>query len=566
MTRLLIIGGVAGGATAAARARRLDETADITVLERGPYVSYANCGLPYFISGDIERRSRLLLQTPEGFDARYGVKVRVDTEALELDRAGKRVRVRGPEGESWLEYDRLVLAQGGNPIMPPLPGHDAPHAFKLWTVPDMDRLDGFIREARPRSAVVVGGGFIGLEMAEAFQKRGLATTVVELLPTVMALMDREFGVAVRRELEASGVAVVTGVGLKAVHPGDRTVELSDGRRLPAELVLFSVGVRPELALAKAAGLELGPSGGLLVDETLRTSDPSIWAAGDMVEVVQRVSGRKVRVPLAGPANRQGRIAATNALGGAMHYGGALGTSVVKIFEATAAMTGLSERAAREAGLEVGVAVIHKDHHAGYYPGARELSLKLVYQRGSGRLLGAQAFGHAGVEKRIDVLATALHGRMTLHDLAELDLAYAPPYSSANDPVNLAAFIGENDLSGFSPLVTAAQLKAELASADPPLVLDVRTLGEWERGHVKGAVHLPVDDVRFDHHALPRGRRIVVHCRSGFRAHLAVRTLKQAGFADVANVTGGWISMLAEGGLELEGRVEPEGADRGGVEA
>ncbi|MBK9519589.1 MAG: FAD-dependent oxidoreductase [Anaeromyxobacter sp.] len=551
-TRLLIIGGVAGGATAAARARRLDEGAEITVLERGPYVSYANCGLPYFISGDIQKRSALLLQTPEGFDARYGVQVRVNTEALELDRAGRRVRVRGPEGEAWLGYDRLVLAQGGNPIMPPLPGHDAPHVFKLWTVPDMDRLDGFITGQRPRTAVVVGGGFIGLEMAEAFQKRGLATTVVELLPTVMALMDREFGVMVGRELERSGVQALTGVGVKAVHPGDHTVELSDGRRLPADLVLFSVGVRPELALAKAAGLELGPSGGLLVDETLRTSDPHVWAAGDMVEVVQKVSGKKVRVPLAGPANRQGRLAATNALGGAVRYGGALGTSVVKIFEATAAMTGLSEKAAREAGLEVGVAVIHKDHHAGYYPGARELSLKLVYQRGTARLLGAQAFGHEGVEKRIDVLATALHGRMTLHDLAELDLAYAPPYSSANDPVNLAAFIGENDLSGFSPLVTAAQLKAELASATPPLVVDVRTLGEWERGHLRGAVHLPVDDVRFDHAALPKGRRLVVHCRSGFRAHLALRTLRQLGFEDVANLTGGWLSLSAEGGFDVEG--------------
>jgi len=552
MTRLLIIGGVAGGATAAARARRLDESAEITVLERGPYVSYANCGLPYFISGDIEKRSRLLLQTPEGFDARYTVKVRVETEALEIDRPGKRVRVRGPEGESWLGYDRLVLAQGGNPIMPPLPGHDAPHAFKLWTVPDMDRLDGFIREARPRTAVVVGGGFIGLEMAEAFRRRGLETTVIELLPTVMALMDREFGVAVQRELESGGVRVVTGVGLKAVHAADRTVELTDGRLLPADLVLFSVGVRPELTLARAAGLELGPSGGLLVDETLRTSDPAIWAAGDMVEVVQKVSGKKVRVPLAGPANRQGRIAATNALGGSMRYGGALGTSVVKIFDATAAQTGLSEKAARDGGLDVGVAVIHKDHHAGYYPGARELTLKLVYQRGTGRLLGAQAFGHEGVEKRIDVLATALHGRMTLHDLAELDLAYAPPYSSANDPVNLAAFIGENDLSGFSPLVTAAQLKAELASARPPVLLDVRTLGEWERGHVKGAIHMPVDDVRFDHASLPLGRRLLVHCRTGFRAHLAVRTLKQAGFDDVANVTGGWVSMVAEGGFDLEG--------------
>lgn len=550
-TRLLIIGGVAGGATAAARARRLSEAAEITVLERGPYVSYANCGLPYFISGDIEKRSKLLLQTPEGFEARYGVKVEVKTEALEIDRKGKRVRALGPAGERWISYDKLILAQGGNPIMPPLPGADAPHVFKLWTVPDMDRLDGFIAEMKPRHAVVVGGGFIGLEMAEAFRARGLETAVVELLPTVMGVMDREFGVQVAGELAAHGVQVVTGVGVKAVG-ADKTVELSDGRRLPADLVLFSVGVRPELTLVKSAGLTLGPAGGLLVDERLQTSDPDIYAAGDMVEVLHRVSGKKIRIPLAGPANRQGRIAASNALGGTMKYGGASGTSVVKIFEATAASTGLTERVAREAGLDVGVAVIHKDHHAGYYPGARELSLKLVYERPSGRLLGAQAFGHAGVEKRIDVLATALHGRMTVHDLAELDLAYAPPYSSANDPANLAAFIAENDLSAYAPLVTAAQLKAELAGPKPPLVVDVRTLGEWGRGHLTGALHLPVDDVRFELAQLPRDRRLVLHCRSGFRAHLALRTLLENGFKDVANVTGGWVSIGLEGGFDVEG--------------
>ena len=550
-TRVLIIGGVAGGATAAARARRLDEQAEITVLERGPYVSYANCGLPYFISGDIKKRSQLLLQTPEGFDARYNIKVHVRTEALELDRAGKRVRVLGPEGERWLPYDKLILAQGGNPIMPPLPGADAANVFKLWTVPDTDRLQEYLQSAQPATAVVVGGGFIGLEMAEAFRQRGLATTVVELLPTVMGVMDRAFGVAIAHELEAHGVNVVTAVGVKAVHGDERTVELSDGRRIPADLVLFSVGVRPELTLARAAGLELGASGALLVDEYMRTSDPDVYAAGDMLEVLQKVSGRKVRIPLAGPANRQGRIAASNALGRRMRYTGALGTSVVKVFEATAGSTGLTEKAAREAGLEVGVAIVHKDHHAGYYPGAKELTLQLVYERKSARLLGAQAFGHEGVDKRIDVLATALQGKLTLEDLAELDLAYAPPYSSANDPVNLVAFVGLNDLSGDSPLVTAAQLKAELASPTPPLVLDVRTLGEYSKSHLKGAVHLPVDGLRFEHESLPRDRRIIAHCRVGFRGHLAVRTLKGLGFTNVANVTGGYLSMVAEGGFDLE---------------
>ncbi len=549
--KLLVIGGVAGGATAAARARRLSETAEITVVERGPYVSYANCGLPYFVSGEIEKRSKLLLQTPEGFDSRYRVAVKVNTEALEVDRAGHRVRVKGPEGEQWLSYDKLILAQGGSPVLPGVAGADAEHVFRLWTVPDMDRINTFLVERTPKTAVVVGGGFIGLEMAEAFRSRGLDTTVVELAPTVMGTMDREFGVLVQKQLEANGVRVLTGAGVKAVHGTRRELELSDGRRLGAELVLFSVGVKPELTLARAAGLALGKSGGLQVDEHLRTSDPDVYAAGDMVEVTHKVSGRQVRVPLAGPANRQGRIAASNALGAAMTYRGAAGTSVVKVFDATAASTGLTERAAREAGLSVGVAVLHKDHHAAYYPGAQELTLKLVYERPTGRLLGAQAFGKQGVDKRIDVLATAIQAGMDVHGLAELDLAYAPPYSSANDPVNLAAFVAENDLSGFSPVLTAAELKARLAGPNPPVVLDVRTMGEHARGHLKGALHLPVDDLRFELERVPKGRPVVVYCRSGFRAHLAVRVLKESGFGDVSNVTGGWVSLEAEGGFEVE---------------
>lgn len=545
---LVIIGGVAAGATAAARARRISEKAAITLFERGPYVSYANCGLPYFVSGDIPDRSDLLLQTPEGFRDRYGVTVHVDTEILAIDRARKVVRARDAAGEREVPYDKLILAQGGQPVMPPLPGMDAAHVFKLWTVPDMDRIHDFIAQRAPRHAVVVGGGFIGLEMAEAFRQRGLETTVIELQPTVMAVMDPEFGRRVEGELAENGVRVLTGAGVAAVREG--SVELADGRQVPADLVLFSVGVRPELTLAKAAGLTIGPSGGLLVDEHLQTSDPDIYAAGDMVEVQQRISGRRIRVPLAGPANRQGRIAASNAMGQAMRYAGALGTSVVKIFEATAAMTGLTEKAARDSGFDVGVAVIHKDHHAGYYPGAEEMALKLVYDRKTTRLLGAQAFGRAGVDKRIDVLATALVGEFTLADLAELDLAYAPPYSSANDPVNLAAFIGENDCSGFSPLVTAAELKAALADPET-FVLDVRKPPEYAKSHLKGAHNVPVDALRAQLDQLPRDRRILVHCRSGFRAHLAVRILKEHGFSRVANVTGGYVSILDEGGFETE---------------
>jgi NADPH-dependent 2,4-dienoyl-CoA reductase/sulfur reductase-like enzyme/rhodanese-related sulfurtransferase len=553
--KIVIVGGVAGGATAAARARRISESAEITLIERGPYVSFANCGLPYYVSGAIAKRSKLLLQTPEGFDARYGVKVLVDTEAVEIDRARKRVRTVGPIGDSWLPYDKLILAQGVTPITPPLPGVDSPNVFKLWTVPDVDRIKAYLDAEKPRSALIAGGGFIGLEMAEAFRERGIATTVVELMPRIMSTMDAEFGAMVAAKLEEHGVRVVTGLALKAVRGVEGKAELSDGSLIDAEVVLLSIGVRPELALAKAAGLSIGSSGGLEVDDELRTSDPEIYAAGDMVEVLHKVSGRKVRVPLAGPANRQGRIAASNALGLRMKYHGALGTSVFKAFDGVAASTGLCEKAAREAGFEVGAAVVYKDNHASYYPGGKELVLKLVYDRKSSRLLGAQAFGAEGTEKRIDVLATALQGKMTVDDLAELDLAYAPPFSSANDPVNAAAFVAQNDISGYSPLETAADLKAALSAAasggEPALVLDVRNVNEYEEGHIAGSLNIPLDELRFRLAEVPRGLRVHLHCRSGFRAHLALRILKGNGYGDLVNVTGGYMAVLAEGGFDLE---------------
>lgn len=546
--RLVVIGGVAGGATAAARARRVNEHAEITLVERGPYVSFANCGLPYFIAGEIEDRERLLLQTPDGFHRRYRVKALLHTEAVEIDRASNRVRVRGPEGETWLSYDRLILAQGGNPIIPPIPGGDAPHVFTLWTVPHMDRIHSFIEQHAPKTAVVIGGGFIGLEMAEAFAKRGVETTVVELQPTLMPPMDHEFGHQIANAFIENGVHVITGAGVTHIHGDEHEVQLADGRRVAAELVLFAVGVRPELELAKQAGLSIGASGALLVDNELRTSDQNIFAAGDMAEVEQFVSHRRVRVPLAGPANRQGRIAASNALGMHMPYDGALSTSVVKVFDATAAMTGLSDATARAAGFDVGVAIVHAGSHASYYPGARELSLKLVYEKPAGLLLGAQAFGHSGVEKRIDVLAMALRGRMTLHDLAAVDLAYAPPYSSANDPVNIAGFVGENDLSGFSPLISPQALRDELRSSAPPIVLDVRTTLEFESSHLADARNIPVDDLRDAIPDLDRDARLVIYCRAGYRGHLAMRILKEHGFTNLVNVTGGWVSLGLLGGL------------------
>jgi NADPH-dependent 2,4-dienoyl-CoA reductase/sulfur reductase-like enzyme/rhodanese-related sulfurtransferase len=548
--KLVVIGGVAGGATAAARARRLSEDAEITVIERGPYVSFANCGLPYHVSGEIPKRGKLILQTPEGFDARYRVKVLTRTAALEIDRAGKRVRVEGPEGQSWIGYDALILAQGGNPFKPGMPGADSERSFTLWNIPDMDRMLSFMKERNPESALVVGGGFIGLEMAEAFAKRGLRTTVVELTERVMPAMDREFGSMVGGVLEANGVRVLTGVGVAAYRPDERKAELSDGRLVDADMVLFSIGVKPELELAKSAGLAIGPTGGLVVDERLATSDPSIYAAGDMCEVTHKVSGRKARIPLAGPANRQGRIAASNALGLSMRYSGALGTSVFKAFDHAAASTGLTEKAAREAGFDVGVAIVAKDQHVSYYPGASELVFKLVYDRGSRRVLGAQAFGRSDVEKRIDVIAVALQGKLAIDDLAELDLAYAPPFSAPNDPVNLAAYAAINDLSGLTRLETASALKAATERGNAYL-LDVRNRVEFDAAKLPGSVNVPLDELRDSLDSIPSDRPIHVIDRTGYRGHIAARLLACNGRPDAVNVTGGFIAIEHEGSFEIE---------------
>lgn len=534
--RLVIIGGVAAGATAAARARRLDESVEITLLEKGPYVSFANCGLPYFLSGDIKRRSSLLLQTPEGFFSRYRVTVKTKTEAVDILRNEHIVVARTPDGEVRIPYDKLILAQGGSPVVPPLPGVDLPHVFKLWTIPDMDRIQKHLEERKPQHAVIAGGGFIGLEMAEALKARGLAVTVVELAPRVMITMDPEFGAMVEAGLRKEGVDVRTGVGVAEITAD--AVRLSDGSSIPAEIVLLSVGVRPELTLAKKAGIEIGPSGGVVVNERLETRDPDIYAAGDMAEIVQKVSGKRVRIPLAGPANRQGRIAATNAMGGHLRYRGALGTSVVKLFGHTAASTGLSEKAAKEAGIDAGVAYVFKDQHVAYYPGASMLSFKLVYDRNDGRVLGAQAYGEKGVEKRIDVIAVALQGRMTVDDLSELDLAYAPPFNSANDPVNMASFIAQNALSGYSPSLGPADALDAIHKTGA-IILDVRTVGEQSRAPLPDVIHIPADELRDRLEEVPKEKPVFLLSKDGFLGHTTLQVLKANGWKDVTNIAGGF---------------------------
>lgn len=545
--RIVIIGGVAAGATAAARAKRLDPASSVTIIEGGRYVSFANCGLPYFVSRDIEKRSALILQTPEGFMARYGVDVRLETRASAIDRKNKKVSLVGPDGNSDIEYDSLILAQGGLPFVPPINGSEADHVFRMWTMSDMDAVHTYINGRKPQSALVIGGGFIGLESAEAFVARGLQTSIVELMPQVMPPADAEFGTLIGRAFEAAGAKVVTGRSVKALRPGVAT--LDDGSELPADIVLVSAGVKPNVGLARDAGLSIGATGGLIVDEYMRTDDPSIWAAGDMVEIQSVVSGKPTRVPLAGPANRQGRIAATNALGGSMKYKGAAGTSVFKAADKTFAMTGLSEKAAMALGLDASSVSVHRYHHVSYYPGAEEMSLKLVYERHTGRLLGAQAFGKEGVDKRIDVAATAIAGCLSVSDLAELDLAYAPPYGAANDPINMAAFVAMNAESGYAPMVSAPEAW-KLATSGAASIVDLRTNGDRRKLPMPAAVHIPLDELDWRMEELPEGSLLLLS-RGGYESHIALRKLLGGGRSDVKNISGGALSLELVPGFNPE---------------
>ena len=541
MKNVIIIGGVAGGATAAARLRRMSKDVNITILEAGPDISFANCGLPYYIGGDIQSRSKLILQSPESFRDQYDVEVHVETEAIEIDRNAKVVTAfNKPTGaEVAYPYDALILAQGGKPMVPPLPGVAKRHVFSLWTLSDMDRIFEFIDSEEPRSAVVVGGGFIGLEMVEALRKRGLEVEVVERMPHVMPNLTPEIAGFLQQELEANGVGVHTSVGVEEITDGE--VLLADGLSLDADMVLMSVGVKPTLDLAKRAGLAIGDAGGLLVDKYLRTSDENIYAAGDMVELEHKISGKKVRVPLAGPANRQGRIAARNALGEAVEYRGSQGTSVVRLFEVVAGSTGLSLGQARKAGFAADAVTIHKEHHTSYYPGAAPVTVNLVYEKSTGIVLGGQTAGYSGADKRLDVIAAAAAGKMTIHDVAELDLAYSPPIGTANDAMNMAAFVAENRKSDFSPSVTAEELD-DFIEGKSPVFVDVRDIFAFDAGHVAGARHIPATHLLEKLDGLGAGSCIIVYGENGKKAHQALRELVLAGYKDVTNVSGGFISL------------------------
>lgn len=541
MKKILIIGGVAAGATAAARARRLDGQAEITLLEAGEDVSFANCGLPYFLGGEVKNRSDLILASPETFYDQYRVTVHTSTEAIEINRDKKEVVAlhKKENKQRVYAYDSLILAQGGKPIIPPLPGVDQKNVFQLWTLSDMDAIHTFINTEKPKTAVVVGGGFIGLEMVEALVHRGLSVTVVEMAPQIMPNLEAEMAGFLTKELLDYGVTVHAGKAVQAIE--GKTVKINDGSVISADLVLLSVGVRPTLKLAQDSGLEIGKVGGLLVNEYLQTSDASIFAAGDMLEIYNKISGKKVRIPLAGPANRQGRLAAENALGGKKAYKGSFGSSIVKLFGAVAGSTGLSLKQAKDLGFDADAVVVHKASHTSYYPGSEKVSLMLIYEKQSGAVLGAQVAGRVGIDKRIDIIATAIAGNLTLSDLEELDFAYAPPFNSPNGPVNMAAFTAENKRTGFSNAILASEIE-NFIKINKPLIIDLRDPISFQKAHLEGSVNMSQNALRDEIRKLDKQTGILIISDDGQKGHVSLRMLEGAGFEKVCNLSGGYISL------------------------
>jgi NADPH-dependent 2,4-dienoyl-CoA reductase/sulfur reductase-like enzyme/rhodanese-related sulfurtransferase len=535
--RIVIIGGVAGGASAAAKARRVNESAEIEIFERGPYISFANCGLPYFIAGEIDDRSKLVVMTPERFWERSRVRAYVNHEAVSINRAAKSVTVRQPNGRlREAHYDRLILSQGAKPIVVPISGADLPHVFTLRDIPDMDRIAAFINESSPKHAAVIGGGFIGLEMAEAFHRRGMKVTVIERNPHILPLLDRDMAAHLQNQLRRNDFAIKTGVTATRFTPD--AVEFSDGSRLPADLILVSVGIQAEVELARAAGLTIGETGGVKTNGRLESSDPGIYAVGDAAETIHALTGLRSRIALAGPANRQGRIAGANAAGAHLIYPGALGTSIVRVLNMTAAFTGLNSAQASKAGFTFFTSVTRDSSHAHYYPGAKPVLIKIIAEDGTGRLLGAQVLGERGVDKRIDVLATAIAAKMSVFDLETLDLAYSPPFGSANDPVNTAGFVASHIARG-----DIATVAPDAWEPNGDFVLDVRDPDEVAAtGTIGGSVNIPLSQVRDRLAEMPHDRHIVTCCQKGQRGYIAACALNGSGFDNVVNLRGGFLQF------------------------
>jgi NADPH-dependent 2,4-dienoyl-CoA reductase/sulfur reductase-like enzyme/rhodanese-related sulfurtransferase len=537
--RIVVVGGVAGGASTAARARRLSEEACIVLFERGPHVSFANCGLPYHIGGVIGERNRLLLQTPESLRARFLIDVRVNTEVIAIDPSAQTVLARNLEtGEEVREpYDALVLSPGAEAIRPAVPGIQDERIFTLRNMGDMDAILGAVSRDGVGRALVVGAGYIGLELTEQLHHRGVAVTLVERLPHVLGLADPEMAFPLREELTRHGVDLRLGRSVSAFERvgGKLAALLDNGDRISCDLAVLSVGVRPETRLAQAAGLALGPTGGILVDDQMRASQPNIYAVGDAVEVRDFTSGDAALIPLAGPANRQGRIAAEVILGRDSRYKATQGTAICKVFDLGFAMTGLSEAALQKKGMAYRRVYLFPADHATYYPGAHPITLKLLFGPGDGRILGAQAVGVAGVDKRIDVIAVAQRAGLSVFDLEDLELCYAPPFGSAKDPVNMAGFVASNvvreDVHLWEPEELATMTESQL-------LLDVRTPAEHAQGSIPGSVCLPVDELRAHLGDLPRDKELLVFCQVGLRGYVAARQLSQLGFR-VRNLSGGY---------------------------
>ncbi|QUN05378.1 FAD-dependent oxidoreductase [Shewanella yunxiaonensis] len=559
MTKIVIVGGVAGGASAAARARRMSETAQIIMLERGEFVSFANCGLPYHIGGDIASRDALLLQTPESFKKRFNVDVRIFNEVLSVDAVTKKLQVKNVlTGQTYEEsYDKLLLSPGASPIKPPIPGINNPHVFTLRNIADMDAIIAALVAHKPQHATVVGGGFIGLEMVEALHQRGVRTTLLELAPQVMAPVDPEMANLLHRELLNKGVDLRLNTGLTAVESLDSlpaepeavdaydqptphhallSLSLSSAQPLATDMVIMAVGVKPDVALANGAGIALGERGGIKVDSGMCTSDPDIYTVGDAVETPDFVTGNPTLVPLAGPANRQGRIAADNMLGLDKQYHRTQGTAICKLFDLAIASTGLNEKTLKRLQLPYQKVYVHTASHAGYYPGAHPVTLKLLFDPDNGKILGAQAAGMDGIDKRIDVLAVAQRAGMTVRDLQDLELTYAPPFGSARDVVNQAGMVATNVLDGDEHVCHSEDVAQPTADQ---LVLDVRNPPELVNvGAFPAAVNIPVDQLRQRMNELPKDKEILVACQVGLRGHVAYRMLQQNGF-NVRNLSGGY---------------------------
>ncbi|MCD4957364.1 FAD-dependent oxidoreductase [Enterococcus hirae] len=532
--KIVIVGGVAGGMSAATRLRRLKEDAEIVVFEKGPYVSFANCGLPYYLSGEISERENLLVQTPESLAARFQLDVRPNHEVTAVFPDEKKVEVLS-DGKKWQEsYDMLLLSPGAKSVRPAISGlAEAKNVYTVRNVPDIDMVMNALEE-QPKKAVVVGAGFIGLEMAENLKKRGLAVSIVELAPHVLPSLDEEMAVHIQNELIKQGIHVQTKRSVTAFEHGGKQLRLDDGTTIDSDLTILSVGVQPDNTLAKMAGLETGLRGGIVVNEHYQTSDPSIYAVGDAIVVKQQITGADALISLASPANRQGRQAADNIAGIVRNNRGSLGTSIVRVFDLAAASTGLTERMAQQANLPFSVVHVSGKDHASYYPEATDILLKLIFHPKTGEIYGAQGVGAKGVDKRIDSLATAIKGQLTIFDLPELEFTYAPPFGSAKDPVNMLGYVAMNVAEGLSETIQWHELPEALAQGK--ILLDVRNEGELQNGAFKDTLNIPLNDLRCRLAELDHEKEYVVSCHSGLRSYLAERILKQAGF-HVQNLDG-----------------------------